>query len=99
MGILESGLKNKNIVLCGVGSGQGTATAKLLMKFGAHVFGISRSGKHVEQQSDGTYTALRCNLENLDEIKALMNSAEIKDNKIFRVDKQYGYLGNARSKT
>jgi len=79
MDILASAFEGKNMILCGIGSGQGTATAKLLLNLGANVFGISRSGRKVEHHSNGVYREFKCDLQNLDEIRSLMNGSELKD--------------------
>ncbi len=82
MNILEYGLKKNNIVLTGFGTGQGTATAKLLMEIGANVFGISRSGRTVEHTAEGKFTSLKCDLENLTEIRKLLDGPVLKNTEV-----------------
>jgi NAD(P)-dependent dehydrogenase (short-subunit alcohol dehydrogenase family) len=69
MGILEEYFDGKTYVIAGIGPGQGLSTARLLKKFGANVYGISRSGVFPSEKVDKGIKIEKCNLEDVTEIR------------------------------
>jgi NAD(P)-dependent dehydrogenase (short-subunit alcohol dehydrogenase family) len=73
MGILEECFIKKNIVIGGIGSGQGTSTARLLNKFGAKVFALSRTGDLPTLKDSNGIEVIKCDLTNQREVKESIN--------------------------
>ena len=69
MGIMEEYFDGKTYVIAGIGPGQGLSTARLLKKFGANVYGISRSGVFPSEKVDKGIKIEKCNLEDVTEIR------------------------------
>ncbi|MCL6014725.1 MAG: SDR family oxidoreductase [Candidatus Thermoplasmatota archaeon] len=69
MGILEDYFKGKTFIIAGVGPGQGLSTARLLKKFGATVYGLSRSGVFPSEKLDKEIRIEKCDLEDTSEIR------------------------------
>ena len=72
MDLLHEAFKGKRIVLAGMGKGQGTVTAKLLLSFGAEVYALSRSGRSIEP-GDENFHSIKVDLENRDNLQTAIN--------------------------
>lgn len=73
MGILEDYFEGKTYIVAGIGPGQGLSTARLLKKFGANIYGLSRSGRFPSEKVDKDIRIEKCNLEDTNEIRDILD--------------------------
>ncbi len=79
MGMLEDYFKGKTILISGMGSGQGTATAKLIEKLGGNVIGLSRNGNPPVGNHPGI-SVIKCDVgkqEDLEKLKETLSGTKI----------------------